>query len=99
MNLNKKVLTLSNVFPILSVEQILYHLNMIKEAKADLEDLLVILELASPDLMQTEISAVNEQIKLANQNIRVLETAMMCYETKAIEKRTIMGEMATFYLN
>lgn len=99
MKINKKVLELSNIFPVLSVEQILYHLNLFKEAKDDLEALLAILELSNPELAQVEISAVTEQIILAKENIRVLETAMMCYETKAIEKRTLMGTSTTFYLN
>jgi hypothetical protein len=99
MKIISKLLDLATVYETLSIEKTLGLLNQMKEAKADMEALLIILQMTTPELMQVEISAVTKKIDFVNKNIKTLETAMMCHETKAIEKRTLLENVAVFYLN
>ena len=95
------ILDLATVYATLSVNQILEALADIKESKETLDELLILMKADSSD-METRlhhISCIEEQIDLANKNIRVLENAIMCHETKIFEKRTLQDKTAVICLN
>lgn len=95
------LLDLATVYATLTVHETLTMLADIKESKATLEELLILTKADSTD-METRlhhISCIEEQIDLANKNIRVLENAIMCHETKIFEKRTLQNKTAVICLN
>jgi hypothetical protein len=95
------ILDLATVYATLTVHEILAILAEIKESKETLDELLILMKADSSD-METRlhhISCIEEQIDLANKNIRVLENAIMCHETKIFEKRTLQDKTAVICLN
>jgi len=95
------ILDLATVYATLSIQETLTALADIKESKETLDELLILMKADSSD-METRlyhISCIEEQIDLANKNIRVLENAIMCHETKIFEKRSVQGGMAVICLN
>ena len=46
-----------------------------------------------------EVSFIDEQLKYINKNIRTFENALLCHESKVVDKRTTMGELGVFWLN
>ena len=95
------ILDLATVYATLSIQETLTALADIKESKETLDELLILMKADSSD-METRlyhISCIEEQIDLANKNIRVLENAIMCHETKIFEKRTVQDKTAVICLN
>lgn len=95
------ILDLATVYATLSIQETLTALADIKESKETLDELLILMKADSSD-METRlhhISCIEEQIDLANKNIRVLENAIMCHETKIFEKRTLQDKTAVICLN
>ena len=95
------ILDLAPVYATLSIQETLTALADIKESTETLDELLILMKADSSD-METRlyhISCIEEQIDLANKNIRVLENAIMCHETKIFEKRTVQDKTAVICLN
>lgn len=46
-----------------------------------------------------EISFIDKQLVYVNKNIKTFENALLCHESKIVEKRTIMNETNVFWLN
>ena len=95
------ILDLATVYATLSIQETLTALADIKESKETLDELLILMKADSSD-METRlhhISCIEEQIDLANKNIRVLENAIMCHETKIFEKRTLQDKTTVICLN
>ena len=95
------LLDLATVYATLTVHETLAILAEMKEKKETLDELLILMKADSTDMGTRlyHISCVEEQIDLANKNIRVLENAIMCHETKIFEKRTLQNKTAVICLN
>ena len=46
-----------------------------------------------------EVSALTEQIEITNKNIKSLEDALLCHESKCIEKRLSLKDLQAVGLN
>ena len=95
------ILDLATVYATLSIQETLTALADIKESTETLDELLILMKADSSDMdtRLCHISCIEEQIDLANKNIRVLENAIMCHETKIFEKRTVQDKTAVICLN
>jgi hypothetical protein len=46
-----------------------------------------------------ELSFIDTQLIYVNKNIRTLENALLCHESKISEKRTTLNDLGNFWLN
>ena len=46
-----------------------------------------------------EVSHIDEQLKYLNKNIRTFENALLAHHTKCSEKRTLLNDLITIWLN
>ena len=101
MKTNKIVFDLATVYASFTVHETIKILADAREGKEELDELLILLKADSSDMEARlyNIACVEEQIDLANKNIRVLENAIMCHETKIFEKRTVQDKTAVICLN
>jgi len=104
MKTNKTVFDLATVYATFTVHETIKMLADVREGKEELDELLILLKADASDSSDMKarlynISCVEEQIDLANKNIRVLENAIMCHETKIFEKRTVHDKTAVICLN
>jgi hypothetical protein len=74
--------------------------NLIR-VKENLEDVIVDLKEISMYDEDTinEIATIKEQISYLNQNIRTLEDAILCHESKMFQKMTANNKFAKVCLN
>jgi len=101
MKANKTVFELLDIFSNFTIIETIKILNSVKEARQELFEVFEILKLSCDELHNySEMQLFREQIRFADNNIKVLEEAIMCHETKIIEKRTLeSGVVITFGLN
>jgi hypothetical protein len=101
LKVNKVLFDLSTVYSNLSQSETWMMANTLTKAKEGLEDFLV--EIEDRKLFdahyQTEKNAIETQLFYVNANIRTLQDALLCHETKFIEKRLTLGDLGVFCLN
>lgn len=101
MYVNSTLLDLATLYATLTVFETMEILDQVTEAKGELEDVLKMLREDSTDIQERldEIMRVEEQLEYIDKNIRILENAILCHETKIFEKRNVLGKTAIFCLN
>lgn len=101
MYVNRTLLDLATLYATLTVFETMEILDQVTEAKGELEDVLKMLREDSTDIQERldEIMRVEEQLEYIDKNIRTLENAILCHETKIFEKRNVLGKTAIFCLN
>lgn len=101
MYVNRTLLDLATLYATLTVFETMEILDQVTEAKGELEDVLKMLREDSTDIQERldEIMRVEEQLEYIDKNIRTLENAILCHETKIFEKRNVQGKTAIFCLN
>jgi hypothetical protein len=101
LKVNKVLFDLSTVYSNLTQAETWMMANTLTGVKANLEDLLI-------DVRQHELfdnhykeqkEALEQQLFYVKSNIRTLQDALLCHETKFIEKRTGLGDLGVFCLN
>ncbi len=91
--MNRKLLDLNEIYVNFTHSKIWVKLMNMKKIRDDINYFII----SSKDLKEKEI--LKEQMFYMDENINTLEVALLCHETKFIEKRTSMGELGEFYLN
>ena len=95
------ILNLDEVFENMNIAETIELLSSIIEYKKDLEKLKRKVERTielnqyfeiSNDEEQKTLSKIETQLHYIDMNIRVLENALLCHETKIFQKRTIYGK-------
>lgn len=101
MYVNRTLLDLATLYATLTVFETMEILDQVTEAKGELEDVLKMLREDSTDIQERldEIMRVEEQLEYIDKNIRTLENAILCHETKIFEKRNVLGKTAILCLN
>jgi flagellar biosynthesis/type III secretory pathway chaperone len=101
MHINRTILDLATLYATLTIFETMEILEQVVETKKELEDVLSMLREDSTDIQNRldEIMRVEEQLEYINMNIKTLETAIMCHETKIFEKRTVQGKIAVLCMN
>jgi len=101
LKINKVLFDLSTVYSSISQSQTWMMANTLIKAKESLEDFL--LEIEDRKLFdahyQTEKDTIEDQLFYVNANIKTLQDALLCHETKFIEKRVGLGDLGVFCLN
>ena len=100
-NLNTTLFDLDVVFTTMSHAETLSAIINLKEVKAELIEIRdeCLEETFEFDQNVEEISFINKQLSYVNKNIRTLENALLCHESKISEKRTSLEDLGTFWLN
>jgi len=99
--LNTTLFDLDVIFTTMSHAQTLSTIINLKEVRTEL------IEVRNECLEETfefdenvdEISFIDKQLVYINKNIRTLENALLCHESKISEKRTALSDLGTFWLN
>ena len=99
--LNTKLFDLDVVFTTMSHAETLLTITDLKEVRTEL------LEIRNECLEETfefdenveELSFIDTQLIYLNKNIRTLENALLCHESKISEKRTTLSDLGTLWLN
>lgn len=100
-NTNKKLFALDEVYsniPYGRTLSMLLGLKEIRETLVEIKDGLLAETFAFGQNVD-EVAMIDEQLIYLNKNIKTFEEALMCHETKVIEKRTMFGGLGVFYLN
>lgn len=100
-NLNTTLFDLDVVFTTMSHAETLSAIINLKEVKAELIEIRdeCLEETFEFDQNVEEIAFINKQLTYVNKNIRTLENALLCHESKISEKRTSLEDLGTFWLN
>lgn len=99
--LNKTLFELDVIFETLSHAKTWLMLVDLKNVKNEL------IEIRKECLEETfdfnenvdELTFIDKQLVYVNKNIKTFENALLCHESKIVEKRTIMNETNVFWLN
>jgi len=99
--LNTTLFDLDVVFTTMSHAETLSAIINLKEVKAELIEIRdeCLEETFEFDQNVEEIAFINKQLTYVNKNIRTLENALLCHESKIVEKRTSLEDLGTFWLN
>lgn len=99
--LNTTLFDLDVIFTTMSHAETLSAIINLKEVKEELIEIRdeCLEETFEFDQNVEEIAFINKQLSYVNKNIRTLENALLCHESKIVEKRTTLGEIGTFWLN
>lgn len=101
MKINKELFDLATIYDNLSQAQIWSMSNNLTSVKYNLEELLF--DIADHQLFEKQYKeqkeAIENQLFFVNANIKTLEDALLCHESKFIEKRTNLGDLGMFCLN
>ncbi len=100
-NLNTTLFDLDVVFTTMSHAETLSAIINLKEVKAELIEIRdeCLEETFEFDQNVEEIAFINKQLSYVNKNIRTLENALLCHESKISEKRTTLSDLGTLWLN
>lgn len=102
------ILNLDEIFENMNPAETMELLSSIIESKEDLERLKLKVERTielneyfeiSDDAEQKTLAKIETQLHYIDMNIRVLENALLCHETKIFQKRTIMDFKFILSLN
>jgi hypothetical protein len=101
MNINRKILDLVTIYRNFSHAETIQNMEDLIRVKENLEDVIVDLKEISMYDEDTinEIATIKEQISYLNQNIRTLEDAILCHESKMFQKMTANNKFAKVCLN
>jgi hypothetical protein len=101
MHINKTILDLATLYTTLTIVETMEILEQVVGAREELEEVLCMLREDSTDIQERleEIMRVEEQLEYVNMNIKTLENAILCHETKIFEKINILGKTAVICLN
>jgi hypothetical protein len=98
---NRRLLDLATLYATMSHSVTWDITNDIRSAKDDLECARE--ELTNGSLFdghyKRELGLIDEQLKYININLKTLEEALMCHETKIFEKRIALKDLQLFGLN
>lgn len=101
LKINKVLFDLSTVYDSLTQSQTWLMANTLTKVKGNLEDLLA--DISEHQLFDSHYKeqkdALEEQLFYVNSNIKTLQDALLCHETKFIEKRINLGDLGVFCLN
>lgn len=93
MNINKKLFDLDDVYLKFSHGEVWSNLIKLKNVR---DSITYVVEETTDEL---EKIILREQLIYVNKNIKTFEDALLCHESKIIEKRMSIGELGMFYLN
>lgn len=101
LKINNVLFELSNVYENLSQAKTWDMTNILTEIKSNLESLIEDVKQSQlyEDQYKEHIDLVNKQLFYVNSNIKTLQDALLCHETKFIQKRTGLGDLGVFCLN
>ena len=101
MNINRKILDLVTIYRNFSHAETIQNMENLIRVKENLEDVIIDLREISMYDEDTvnEIATIKEQISYLNQNIRTLEDAILCHESKTRQRSTIQGRVYDIRLN
>lgn len=86
-NLNKMLFDLEEVFNLISHGKVQLMLDKLLSIKDDLEDSRLTLILNGNN--SAVLNQITEQMVYLNANIKTLQDAILCHETKTFEKRSV----------
>lgn len=101
MNINKKVLDMATVYANLSHMETTHLLEDLFAVKYELEDCLASLrsDISDMDIRLLEIMRIEEQMIYVDKNIRAVEDALLCHESKIINRFSVSGKIHCVCLN
>jgi hypothetical protein len=101
IKINKVLFDLSTVYSTISQSETWDMANKLSISKCNLEGFLVEIEENKlfDNHYKEEKDAIEEQLIYIEANIKTLQDALLCHETKFIEKRTNLGDLGVFCLN
>ena len=101
MKANNTVFDLLTVYTTLTYMEIVEILDEFVENKDELEDTLFVLRLDSNDMDKRipAIMAIEEQLEYLDKNIKIFGDAILCHESKAFDKKMVLGNLALIGLN
>ena len=99
--LNTTLFDLDVIFTTMSHAETLSSIINLKEIRTEL------IEIRNECLEETfefdqnveELEFIDKQLIYINKNIRTLENALLCHESKIVDKRTSLEDLGTFWLN
>ncbi len=100
-NLNTTLFDLNVIFTTMSHAQTLDMCTSLKIVREDLIEYRneCLEETLEFDQNVDEINFIDTQLIYLNKNIKTLENALLCHESKISEKRTTIGDLGIFWLN
>lgn len=101
IKINTKLFTLDEVFSMFNHSEIYSHILSLKEIERELEMQIDILSICVEESQRVDdlVDKLNIQLDYLKQNIKTFGDALLCYETKTYEVRTIMGINTKIWLN
>ena len=105
MDICRNLLELHQIYGVLTQAETQKLLDGLEESKLDLIDIKIsTLEKMFNNSEDIDdgvdiLSAIKEQMSYLEHNIRVVENALMCHNSKCSEKRTLFGKLETIWLN
>jgi hypothetical protein len=101
MKINRKKLDLITIYTNFSHAETIENMKDLIRVKENLEDVIIDLKEISmyDEDIVNEIATIKEQISYLNQNIRTLEDAILCHESKMFQKMTANNKFAKVCLN
>jgi len=98
MKINRTILDLNTVYCNLTHADTIEVLDDLKTTKQELEDILDALRAEGTDCYD-EMNAIEEQLIYLRRNIRTVEDALLCHESKTTERFNLRGSTSTISLN
>lgn len=101
MDIKKKVLDMSTVYANLSHMETIHLLEDLFVVKYELEDCLASFrsDTCDMDIRLPEIMRIEEQMIYIDKNIRAVEDALLCHESKILNRFSVSGEIHSVCLN
>jgi predicted nucleic acid-binding Zn-ribbon protein len=101
LRINKVLFDLSTVYENLTQSETWKMANTLTKVKNNLEELLE--DINEHQLFdkhyEEQKNAIESQLSFVNANIKTLQDALLCHQTKFIEKRTNLADLGIFCLN
>ena len=98
MKINRTILDLNTVYCNLTHADTIEVLDDLKASKQELEDILNALRAENADCYD-EMNAIEEQLTYLRRNIRTVEDALLCHESKITERFKLRDTTAVIFLN
>ena len=101
MKINRKILDLVTIYTNFSHAETVENMKDLIRVKENIEDVIIELKEISEydEDIVNEIATMEEQISYLNQNIRTLEDAILCHESKTRQRSMIQGRVYDICLN